>query len=205
MTTSTVKTDTVDRVVAIVGDSAITFNELRAAVYARLASQEIKPPTSPAEEDSLLHGILSTMVDEEILAQKAADLKLEVNDSDILPDVDAGIRQIRSQFKNDAEYRSELKKAGFGSPEVFRRYRIEQARRQLLQQKAYRKLSESAKPGNVTEDEVTKAYEAARTSLQRRPATVAFRQIVVAPACLTRGGFNRVCKGRVIAGEAACR
>jgi peptidyl-prolyl cis-trans isomerase SurA len=45
------------------------------------------------------------------------------------------------------------------------------------------KLREDSKiiPANVTEDEVKEAFERSRASLPRRPATVTFRQIVMAP------------------------
>jgi peptidyl-prolyl cis-trans isomerase SurA len=124
---------------------------------------------------------LGELVDEEILVQKAKEMKLEVTDADITSGADRQIKQVRSQFGSDEEYRAELKKAGLGTPEEYRKSLIEQYRRQNLQQKAFAELKKKAKPVNITEEEVSKAFEQSRTELQKRPATITFRQIVVAP------------------------
>ncbi|HEY6089306.1 MAG TPA: peptidylprolyl isomerase, partial [Gemmatimonadaceae bacterium] len=82
---------------------------------------------------------------------------------------------------SDEEYRTELRNAGLGSPEDYRKGLIDQYRRQNLQQKAFTELKKRAKPVNVTEEEVTAAFERSRADLQKRPATVTFRQIIVSP------------------------
>src|SRR5205085_12223481 len=54
-------------------------------------------------------------------------------------------------------------------------------RRQNLQQKAFGELKKTARPVNVTEEDISAAFEKSRADLQKRPATVTFRQIIVAP------------------------
>jgi len=120
-------------------------------------------------------------VDEEILVQKAKELKLEVTDAEITAAADRQIKQVRSQFASDEEYRNELRRAGLGTPEEYRKSLIEQYKRQNLQQKAFAELRKKAKPVNVTEEEISAAFERSRADLQKRPATITFRQIVVAP------------------------
>jgi peptidyl-prolyl cis-trans isomerase SurA len=88
---------------------------------------------------------------------------------------------VRANFKSDEEYRAELRNAGLGSPEEYRKQLIDQYRRQNLQQKAFAELRKRAKPVNVTEEQVTAAFEKSRADLQKRPATVTFRQIIVSP------------------------
>jgi peptidyl-prolyl cis-trans isomerase SurA len=68
-----------------------------------------------------------------------------------------------------------------GSAEEYRKALIEQYRRQNLQQKAFTELRKRAKPVNVSDEDVTAAFEQSRTELQKRPPTVTFRQIIVAP------------------------
>ena len=108
-------------------------------------------------------------------------MKLEVTDADITAGADRQIKQARAQFGSDEEYRNELRKAGLGTPEEYRKGLIEQYRRQNLQQKAFAELRKQAKPVNVSDEEVTAAFEKSRSDLQKRPATVTFRQIIVAP------------------------
>src|SRR5438034_6948340 len=108
-------------------------------------------------------------------------MKLESTESEIATAADRQIKQVRGQFSSDEDYRNELRKAGLGTPEEYRKSLIEQYRRQNLQQKAFAELRKKAKPVNVTDEEVTAAFERSRADLQKRPATVTFRQVIVAP------------------------
>ena len=170
----------IDRVVAIVGDQPLLWTEVVTAINQR-RTQGLKVPTDSAQQATLAHTVLNDLIDEEILVQKAKVMKLEVTDADIASAADRQIKSVRSQFKSDEEYRTELRNAGLGSPEEYRKSLIEQYRRQNLQQKAFAELRKRAKPVNVTDEEVTAAFERSRTELQKRPATVTFRQIIVAP------------------------
>jgi peptidyl-prolyl cis-trans isomerase SurA len=170
----------IDRVIAVVGDQPLLWSDVLTAINQRRA-QGLKLPTDSAEQTKLATTVLGELVDEEILVQKAKEMKLEVTDADITSGADRQIKQVRSQFGSDEEYRAELKKAGLGTPEEYRKSLIEQYRRQNLQQKAFAELKKKAKPVNITEAEVSAAFEQSRTELQKRPATITFRQIVVAP------------------------
>jgi len=170
----------IDRVAAIVGDQTVLWSDVITAINQRRASGLQLPPDS-AGQAALAKTVLGELVDEEILVQKAKEMKLEVTDADITAGVDKQIRQARAQFPSDDAYRSELRKAGLGTPEEYRKGLIEQYRRQNLQQKAFAELRKQAKPVNVTDEEVTAAFERSRADLQKRPATVSFRQIIVAP------------------------
>jgi len=170
----------IDRVIAIVGDQPVLWSDVLTAINQRRA-QGMQIPTDTAAQNALARSVLNELVDEEILVQKAKELKLEVTDADITSAADRQIKQVRSQFTSDDDYRKELKNAGLGSPEEYRKSLIEQYRRQQLQQKAFAELRKKAKPVNVTEEEITGAFERSRSELQKRPATITFHQIVVAP------------------------
>jgi len=170
----------IDRVIAVVGDQPLLWSDVLTAINQRRA-QGLQLPTDSVAQAKLASTVLGELVDEEILVQKAKEMKLEVTDADITSGADRQIKQVRSQFGSDEEYRAELKKAGLGTPEEYRKSLIEQYRRQNLQQKAFTELKKKAKPVNVTEAEVSAAFEQSRTELQKRPATITFRQIVVAP------------------------
>ena len=170
----------IDRVVAIVGEQPLLWTDVVTAINQRRA-QGLQVPPDSAGQSALAKTVLNELVDEEILVQKAKEMKLEVTEADITSAADRQIKSIRAQFKTDEEYRTELRNAGLGSPEEYRKGLIDQYRRQNLQQKAFGELRKRAKPANVTEDEVTAAFERSRTDLQKRPATVTFRQIIVTP------------------------
>lgn len=170
----------IDRVVAIVGEQPVLWTDVLTAINQRRA-QGLQLPPDSAGQATLARTVLNELLDEEILVQKAKELKLEVTDADIIAAADRQIKSVRAQFKSDEEYRAELRNAGLGSAEDYRKSLIEQYRRQQLQQKAFAELRKRAKPVNVTEEEVTAAFEQSRAALQRRPATITFRQIIVAP------------------------
>ncbi|HEV7388974.1 MAG TPA: peptidylprolyl isomerase [Gemmatimonadaceae bacterium] len=170
----------VDRVVAIVGDQALLWSDVLTAINQRRAQGMTLPPDS-AGQAALGRTVLNELVDEEILVQKAKEMKLEVVDAEVISAADRQIKQARTQFPSEEEYRAELRKAGLGSPEEYRKGLIEQYRKQNLQQKAFAELRKQAKPVNVTDEEITAAFERSRADLQKRPATITFRQIVVAP------------------------
>ena len=170
----------IDRVVAIVGDQPLLWTDVLTTINQRRAQGLQLPPDSAAQA-ALARTVLGELIDEEILVQKAKEMKLEVTESEIASSADRQIKQIRSQFKSDDEYKAELRSAGLGSPDEYRKALIEQFRRQNLQQKAFAELRKTAKPVNVSDEDVTKAFEQSRTELQKRPATVTFRQIIVAP------------------------
>ena len=170
----------IDRVVAIVGEQPVLWTEVLTAINQRRA-QGLQVPPDSAGQNALARSVLNDLVDEEILVQKAKELKLEVTEAEITSAADRQIKTVRSQFKSDEEYRTELRNAGLGTAEEYRKGLIDQYRRQNLQQKAFAELRKRAKPANVTEEEVTAAFERSRADLQKRPATVTFRQIIVSP------------------------
>jgi peptidyl-prolyl cis-trans isomerase SurA len=171
-----------DRIVAIVGDQPITRYDLEQRI---LQDQQrgVQVPTDSANRHAYELQTLNMMVDEELLLQKAKELKIDVPDNDLNNQVDKQIRDIKARFPSEAQFRSELAKAGLGTPEEYRRMLLDQMRRDQTIQKVMQKLREDNKiiPANVTEKDVEEAYERSKASLPKRPATVTFKQIVIAP------------------------
>ena len=173
---------TLDRIVAVVGDQPITRFDLEQRM---LQDQQrgMRPPSDSAALKAYEMQTLNTMIDEELLLQKAKDLKVDVPDNEINSAVDRQIRDIKARFPTESEFRTELAKAGLGTPEEYRRMLVDQMKRDETIKRTMQKLREDNKviPANVTEDEVKEAFERSRASLPRRPAQVTFRQIVIAP------------------------
>ena len=94
-----------------------------------------KAPTTEAEYNKLAFDLVNQLIDEELLVQKAKQLKVEIQDRDLSAQVDRQVRDIRSRFSSDVEFRSELAKAGLGTPEEYRRFLTEQLRRGELQRR----------------------------------------------------------------------
>src|SRR5689334_3347092 len=159
----------VDRVVAVVGDQVILWSDVMSSInQQRAAGMEM--PTDSAAQAQLAHDALSALVDEEILVQKAHLLKIEVTPDEVNRSVDDQVKRVRSQFQTEEEYRTELKNAGFGTPDEYRRTLYEQMYRRALQQRAFEELRKTAVGRNVSEAEVNEAFEKNRTALQSAPA-----------------------------------
>lgn len=169
-----------DRVVAVVGTSAITWYDLQERVNA-LRQEGTQIPQDSAGFERFIRDVLNQMVDDEVLLQRAAEMKIEVPETDLSASVDRQLKQIRDQFPTDAEFRAALQRAGLGSPEEYRRFLSEQMRRVQLQQRLVDSLRTAGQivPVNVTDREVADAFERQRARLPQRPAAITFRQIVI--------------------------
>lgn len=170
----------VDRIVAVVAKKPILMSEVLERVnMARARGMQI--PRDSAGQMALARDLLEQLVDEEVLVAVANDYAIVVNEADVASVVDRSIQDIRSRFPSETEFREALTREGFGTPEEYRKRSIEQAQRERLQTKALDTLRALGRlaPVNVTEREVQEAFERFRVQLGTRPATVAFRQVVV--------------------------
>ena len=170
----------VDRVVAVVGDQVILWSDVMNSINQQRAAGLELPPDS-AGQAQLAKDALNSLVDEEILVQKAHLLKIEVTPDEVNRSVDDQVKRVRDQFQSDEAYRAELRSAGFGTAEEYRRTLYEQFYRRALQQRAFEELKKTAVGRNVSQEEIDEAFARNRTQLQAAPATVTFRQVVVAP------------------------
>ena len=170
-----------DRVVAVVGTSAITWYDLQERINT-LRQEGVTVPTDSAAFRAFARDILNQMVDDEVLLQKAAALKIVVPDADVAASVERQVKQVRDQFPTEAEFRTALQRAGLGTPEEYRRYIGEQIRRTQLQQRLIDSLRREGQivPVNVSSRDVAEAFERQRARLPQRPPSITFRQIVVA-------------------------
>jgi len=175
------RTVDVDRIVAVVAKKPILMSEVLERVnLARARGMEI--PRDSAGQMAVAREMLEQLVDEEILVAVANDYNLQVPETDVSPNVDRSITDIRGRFASETEFREALRREGYGTPEEYRKRSIEQAQRDQLQTKALDTLRALGRlaPVNVTEREVAEAFERFKVQLGTRPAMVAFRQIVVA-------------------------
>ena len=172
----------IDRVVAVVGTNPILLSDVFELMNVKRAQGVPIPPDSAGQAE-LFKRTANELVDEEVMVQFAKAEKIEVTDADVAAQVEQQIKRVREQFKSETEYRDALRQNGFGTPEEYRRSLNDQARRTALFQRGLEKLREQGKvlPVSISEAEVTETFEKNRASFPKRPATVTFRQIVVAP------------------------
>lgn len=171
-----------DRVAAVVGDEPILWSDVLERVNVERAQGMPVPPDS-AGQMAVARNALNELINEELLVQKAKELKVDVTDDDVAPAVDAQIKRVRANFASEQEFREALKKAGFGNPEEYRKTLVDQQKRSQLENKVIQQMKQDGKliPVGVSESDITDAFNRTRAQLPRRPATVTFRQIVITP------------------------
>jgi peptidyl-prolyl cis-trans isomerase SurA len=173
----------VDRVVAIVGNRPVLSSQVDEEVFSR-QSQGQTLPTDPDSLAALRKQVISSIVDEELLVQQAQrDTAIKVTDQEIADGVEQQVRKVRGNFTSEVDYKNELKRAGFGTPEEYRRWLTDQQRRSAFQNRLIDKLRQDGKlkPVPPTEQEMRTYFNEQKGALGNRPATISFRQVVIAP------------------------
>ena len=173
----------VDRVVAVVGNRPVLASQVDEEVFSR-QSQGQHLPSDPDSLQAIRKQVVGSIVDEELLVQQAQrDTTIKVTDQEIADGVEQQVRKVRANFQSEVDYRNELRKAGFGTPEEYRRWLTDQQRRAAFQNRLIDKLRQEGKlkPVSPTEQEMRAYFDEQKGSLGARPATISFRQIVIAP------------------------
>ncbi|MEP7001417.1 MAG: SurA N-terminal domain-containing protein, partial [bacterium] len=171
-----------DRVVAVVGDAIITQSNLQERLIQKRADG-VQFPTDSTAFRALALSVANELVDEELLLQKGKDLKVEVPDVDVNSTVDRQYKEVRKKFGSDAEFRSELSKAGYGTPEEYKKFLADGIKRSETITRTIKKLREDGKmtQANITDAEVAEAYERTKASMPKREAAVTWRQVIIPP------------------------
>lgn len=174
----------VDRVVAVVGDSAILLTQLRE----EMASQAAQGAVFPTDGDSLraaAREVLDELVNLQLLLQDAAKDSLLMNspalDADVLADsVEARVAAVQANFGTEEAYAAALLAQGLTEEQY--RERVEAQLRQGLIQQAYLQSNlTSGRPVVVSEDEMREAYEQQRSVLGQLPERLQLVQVRIPP------------------------
>ena len=171
-----------DGIVGVVGARPILWSEVL-EVIGRERAQGTQLPDDSAGAAEFARSILTQLIDEEVLLQRASgDTTITVADADVAETVDRQVQQIRSQFPSDQEFLRQLRTAGFGTQDEYRKWMAEQARRSEMQRRLVQKYQQEGKMIRVavSDQEVNEAYERAKATFPKRPPAVTFRQLVVA-------------------------
>ncbi|HSB53382.1 MAG TPA: peptidylprolyl isomerase [Gemmatimonadales bacterium] len=174
----------VDRIVAVVGEAPILSSQVEEEIFTQRSQNGAPPAKTPAEFVNLCRQVVSDLIDAEVLVQAAQrDTAIKVEETEIAQGVDEQFRNIRQRFKTEPEFRAELNKSGFQTPEEFRRWLTENQRKAALRNRLISKLRDEGKlkPVQPTEKEMRAYFELYKDQLPARPATISFRNIIVAP------------------------
>ncbi len=173
--------DVVDRLVAVVGDSVVVQTQVEEEIQ-RMALQgrPIPEPTDP-EYEQLFRTILDQFVDRLLILQAAArDSLISVDETIVDERVNERINQLAQQFGGQTGLQQALSAEGMTLAEYRDMLRSE-ARIERVQQLFMQQQLRTTDPVVVSEDEMLERFQEARPTLQQRPRTIRFRQVVIAP------------------------
>ena len=105
------------------------------------------------------------------MQQAQRDTAIKVTDQEIADGVEQQVRKVRGNFTSEVDYRNELKKAGFQTPEEYRRWLTDQQRRAALQNRLIDGLRSAGKlkPVAPTEQEMRTFFERAEGQPRHPP------------------------------------
>ena len=171
--------ETVDRIVAVVGDTAILYSEIIESIVQAGAQGAELPELGTPEFDALAVETLTNLVDSRILLQKAKEADIQVSPEQLDGETDRRFREIRNSFPSATEFQAAVTKSG-RSLVQYRQWLRGQVRSQLLINEFIGVNRDNLPPVTVTEDEIVAYYE---TNLvgQTRPASISLEQVVIEP------------------------
>lgn len=174
----------IDRVVAVVGNAAITLTQLQEEYYSRLQAEQRQPPTDAEALRREMRVALDSLINKELLYQQALlDTSIVVTSTEVNDAVDETMRQNREVVASEQAFQRELRQAGFLGIDDYRRWLVDQQMRALLRNRHESKLRNEGKWVDLppTEREIRAYYEANRARVPERAPTVSLKQLIIRP------------------------
>ncbi len=171
--------EVVDRIVAVVGDTAILYTEiLESLLQIKAEGADIPEPGTPAF-DSVARISTDQLVDQLVLLQKAKQTELRVPPEMLDGETDRRFQEIRNGFPNATAFQEAVQSSGRTLVQ-YRQFLRSQVRAQILIDQFVRQSRESMPPVIISEEDLQDWYDN-NLEGQTRPASVSFEQIVVEP------------------------
>lgn len=176
----------IDRIVAVVGVTPILFSHVEERFYQNQNNPAAGVPKEAEAQFAYRRALIDTLINEELLYQEAVkDTTIQVTDQEVAETVDRVLADQRRRYRTQPEFEAEMKGIGFNSMDEYRRWLIEQQRKQLYRERFTQALRQTGTLKDMvpTEKETRAFYDAyaAAGLLGTRPATVSMRQLIVTP------------------------
>jgi len=167
--------ETLDRIIAVVGDEAILASELGGQLQ-MYALQTGREPKTQEEFDTLRDDILDQMITDRLfLIEARKDTAISIRPEEIEQALDDHVARISSNFNSDEEFLQALALEGMTVRDLRRKYRSE-VENQLLKQKfIQRKLYDVS----VSRKEVEEFYREFKDSIPAQPEGIKLAHILV--------------------------
>lgn len=173
--TSWAKRETIDRIVAVVGDRVILASELASQMQI-YAIQSGKRPQNEEEIKQLQEEVIDQMISDQLFILAAQqDTSISVRPEEVDQALDEHISRISRNFKSHDEFIQALAAEGLTIRELKKRYRPEVENQLIKQRLIQKKLSSVA----VSRHEVEEFYSRYKDSLPEQPEAVKLAHILL--------------------------
>lgn len=169
------RAETLDRVVAVVGDHPILLSKLEDET-SLLKMQAMAMGVEAPPDSALRARALEQLIDDRLVLAKADQQGVTVTEAEIDEALEAAIANMRRQFGSDETFRAQLAAEGMTEEDLRKRYR-EEIRDQLKGRRILDKEVNSKV--TVTEEDVAKFYEAHKAEVPAFPKRLELAQIIV--------------------------
>jgi len=155
----------IEAILARVNDRVVTITEFRDRLRQELSQQPSRPEGD--ELRSFAEGLFDSVVEEMLLLERAEEMRIKVEDSDVDRAIDA-LRE-ENKLEDEAAFGQALEDAGLSVEQLRRRYR----ENMLL----HRAVQSEIKTTDITEEELRQIYEE-EIDAYRTPPMVVLEQLV---------------------------
>jgi peptidyl-prolyl cis-trans isomerase SurA len=171
----------VDRIAAVVGDSAIVLSQIEERIL-QLQAQDVEiPPRGSEEWVRLQREILDQMIGEQLIVQAALrDTTIVVEEIEVENLVSEEIDQRTTAYGGREAFEGGLAQQGY-TLSSYRDFLRGQIRQQRLYQQYMGKRSADLTSVIIEESEIQQFFEEQREAIGERPPTVVFAQVIMVP------------------------
>ncbi len=172
----------VDRVVAVVGDSAIFLTQVEEEMILLNANSQQPIPEDPEERREMMREVLESLVNLQLVLREAsADSTLLPFDEEVDSRVQQTVDQVRDQFPSEDDFRAALARDGL-TPASYRDTLRKRIREQQIQQLYVERQLQGGAAVAITEAELRELFEAQKEFLPERPELLTLNQIAIRPS-----------------------
>lgn len=167
--------ETVDRIVAVVGNEVILGSELAAQVQT-VAFQSGRRPKSEAELEQMQKSLLDQMISEQLfLIEARKDTSISVRAEEVDQALDEQVARVAARFNSNEEFVTALAQEGLTLRDLKKRFRGDLENQMLKQRMIQKKLADVS----VSRHEVEEFYAAYKDSLPPQPEGVRLAHVLL--------------------------
>lgn len=151
----------VDKIVAQVGTDVILLSDLQKQLAQMQSSGTLK-------EDTDLQQVLSSMIVQKLMIQKAKELNIKVDDEKIKTMATRYLKNVKSQYPSEAEFAKDLRDSKLTEADLLKYYTDMFTESSLTEQMVAQQITSKI---NISDEEMEEFYRATKDTLAVKPTT----------------------------------